>query len=146
MQGSSESKSNFFERLPVIAILCLLIFIIFARTGESMHGQLTQLGAYVWDDYFVLRSEINDPSCDPNIIVQQRLDELEAQATGSSDDFDLFDEGFDRDAARTSLENQVRQCIQEHALVDQLKAKVTPSLELFSSVEHKFSEISVMAL
>ncbi|MEE2731970.1 MAG: TRAP transporter large permease subunit [Pseudomonadota bacterium] len=145
MQGSSESKSNFFERLPVIAILCLLIFIIFARTGESMHGQLTQLGAYVWDDYFVLRSEINDPSCDPNINVHQRLDELEAQATGSSDDFDLFDEGFDRDAARTSLENQVRQCVQEHALVDQLKAKVTPSLELFSSVEHKFSEISIFS-
>ena len=146
MPSSSESKkSNIIERLPIVAILFLLIFIIFARTGESMHGQLTQLGAYIWEDYFVIRSEISDPTCDPTLNVQQRLNQLEAEANASADDFDLFDEGFDREAARTSLENQLRQCKQEIALVEELRAKVTPAVGIFSSIEHKFSEISIFS-
>ena len=70
MQSSSENKTRLLERLPIIAILCLLIFIIFARTGESVHGQITQLGAAIWEDYFILRADISDPNCDPDINIE----------------------------------------------------------------------------
>lgn len=145
MESSTETKNNLLERLPVIAILFLLIFIIFARTGESIHGQVTQLGAYIWDDYFVLRADISDPVCDPSINIQDRLNQLEAESISSSDDFDLFDEGFDRQAAQTSLENQLRLCQQEHAQVAEYRSKVTPAVQIFSAIEHKFSEISIFS-
>ncbi|MGB3623134.1 MAG: hypothetical protein WBA20_17450, partial [Ketobacter sp.] len=82
-ESSTLTKASFLERLPIIAILFLLIFIIFARTGESVHGQVTQLGTYLWDDYFVLRGDIPEPKCNPNIDIQQRLDKLEAEAGAS---------------------------------------------------------------
>lgn len=140
-----EDKSTFLERLPVIAILFLLIFIIFARTGESVHGQITQIGAYIWDDYFVLRTDITDPTCDPNVNIQQRLDTLEAEAAAPADDFELFDQGFDRKAAQTSLENQLRQCQLEHDQVAQYRSEITPAVEIFSAIEHKFSEASIFS-
>lgn len=145
IESSTEKKSTISERLPVIAILFLLIFIIFARTGESFHGQITQLGTYIWEDYFVLRADIANPTCDPNINIQERLNQLEAEAASSADDFDLFDEGFDRTAAQTSLENQVRLCQQEHLQIEEYRSKVTPAVEIFSAVEHKFSEISIFS-
>lgn len=145
MTSSTEKQGTFSERLPVVAILCLLIFIIFARTGESVHGQFTQLGSYLWEDYFILRADISNPTCDPNIDIQQRLNQLEAEASSSADDFDLFDEGFDRQAALTSLENQQRLCQQEHEQVTEYRAKVTPALEIFSAIEHKFSQASIFS-
>ncbi|NIR93985.1 MAG: hypothetical protein GWO08_10005, partial [Gammaproteobacteria bacterium] len=75
-----------------------------------------------------LRTEITEPTCDPAIDIEQRLDELEAAAGASAGDFDLFDEGFDRDSARTSLENQLQQCQQQHAQVAELSEKVTPAV------------------
>lgn len=146
MQSSHPSSPHrLSQRLPVIAILCLLIFIIFARTGENVHGQFTQLGSYLWEDYFILRADIQEPTCNPNINISQRLNQLEAEANSASDDFDLFDEGFDRQAAQTSLENQKRLCQQEHVQVAQYRSQVTPALELFSAVEHKFSEASIFS-
>jgi len=144
-ESSTLTKASFLERLPIIAILFLLIFIIFARTGESVHGQVTQLGTYLWDDYFVLRGDIPEPKCNPNIDIQQRLDKLEAEAGASAGDFDLFDEEFDRASAQSSLENQLHQCQRAHARAAEFRDKVTPSLLVFSAIEHKFSEASIFS-
>jgi len=145
MKSSNEVKTRYLERLPVVAILILLIFIIFARTGESVHGQISQLGAAIWEDYFVLRSELKAPTCDPDVNIKQRLDQLEAEAAQSADDFDLFDEGFNRTAARTSLENQIRQCQQEYAQAAEYEEQVTPAVKIFSAVEEKFSQASIFS-
>lgn len=145
MEMSSESRSTLSERLPIIAILCLLIFVIFARTGESVHAQFTQLGAYIWEDYFVLREDIPEPTCNPNINIQERLDQLEAEAENSADDFDLMADEFDRQSAQISLQNQLEQCQIQHAQVEKYKAQLTPSVEMFSAVEHKFSEASIFS-
>ena len=145
MQSSSENKTRLLERLPIIAILCLLIFIIFARTGESVHGQITQLGAAIWEDYFILRADISDPNCDPDINIEQRLNQLEAEAASSAGDFDLFDEGFDRASARTSLENQIRQCQLEYTQATAHRDQVTPAIRIFSAIEEKFSQASIFS-
>ncbi|MEE2733295.1 MAG: TRAP transporter large permease subunit [Pseudomonadota bacterium] len=140
-------KDSLLERLPVVAILLLLIFVIFARTGESVHGQMTQLGAYLWEDYFVLRSEVSTPDCNPHMNIEQRLQQLEAEA--GADDFDLFDDalddGFDRDAARTSLVKQQQQCALAHEQAARYLAQLTPALELYRSVEHVFSQASIFS-
>lgn len=133
------------ERLPIFFILLLLIFLIFARTGESLHGQMTKLGEYLWDDYFSMRGELVVPTCDPAMDIDARLNELEAESSGG-DDFDLLlDEGFDRDAARTSLESQKALCVQEHAKVEDLKEKITPSVKAFRQFEHLLAQASIFA-
>lgn len=38
-------------------ILALLLGTITSGTSENMHAQMLKLGAYIWDDYFVLRGE-----------------------------------------------------------------------------------------
>lgn len=131
------------QRAPVLVILFVLMFLIVARTGESIHGQMTKLGEYIWDDYFSLRAEPPAPTCDPNIDIEKRLDQLEAESTASGDDFDLLEEEFDREAARTSIVNQLHACKTEYEAVDTYKARVTLGVKLFRGLEHAFSQASV---
>ena len=140
---SHQSRAGIVERLPVIAILLLLIFVIFARTGESVHGQMTQMGSYLWEDYFVLRTEITIPTCNPSFDIEQRLDELEAASGGG--DFDLFDEGFDRESSRSSLLKQQQQCQLAHTNAERYLAQMTPTLEIYRSIEHLFSQASIFS-
>jgi len=148
-QLSAESKSpfsfSFTDRGPNLVILFVLIFLIFARTGESIHGQMTRLGEYLWDDYFSLRAEMPAPSCDPDMDIEVRLKELEADAKRSSSDFDLLEQSFDRKSAETSLENQKRICIREFQQIEAYNARVTPAVKLYRAIENKFSEASVFA-
>ncbi|CBL43593.1 Putative integral membrane protein [gamma proteobacterium HdN1] len=147
---SAEAKranvALFSEKIPVLVILTVLVFLIFARTGESIHGQMTKLGEYFWDDYFSLRAEPKRPTCDLQMDITARLNQLEAQASQSSDDFDdLLDSGFDREAARTSLENQHRVCQQQYQALEQYEARVTIWVKLFRGLEHQFSQASIFA-
>ncbi|AUM12388.1 TRAP transporter large permease subunit [Ketobacter alkanivorans] len=143
LETQPHIKAGISERLPVIAILLLLIFIIFARTGESVHGQMTRMGAIFWEDYFILRSEITLPTCNPNFDIEQRLNQLEAESGGG--DFDLFDEGFDRESSRTSLIQQQANCKAEYAKAEKYKSQITPLLELFRAAEHLFSQASIFS-
>ena len=143
MTQTANDQDNFFERIPILVILGLLVFLIFARTGESVHGQMTKLGEFLWDDYFTLRTEVSTPSCNPDPDIEARLDQLEQKAAAEADD--LLGEDFDRNAARQSLENQSRLCQQEHALAEQYQSRVTPQVVLFREIEHKFSQASIFA-
>lgn len=110
-----------------------------------MHGQMTKLGEFFWPDYFALRADIPKPSCDPNFSVDKRLAEIEAETAASSDDFDLLDDEFDRESTRTSLENQLRVCQNEHRLAEHYQAKVTTGVRIYRAIEHKFSQASIFA-
>lgn len=149
------SKSNSIEkrlsipwsqRIPISAILILLLFLIFARTGESMHGQMTKVGESLWDNYFAMRADPVKPDCDPNFDVQARLDELEAQSSGGDDDFDLLMESsFDREASQKSLERQKALCASEFAEYESVAAGITPSVKTFRTVEHHLANASIFA-
>lgn len=141
----SPQVAFFSERAPVLVILFVLVFLIFARTGESIHGQMTKLGEYLWDDYFSLRADLPVPSCDVNLDIPARLNQLEAESEKASADFDLLDEGFNRAAAQASLENQHRICVREHQMAEQYEARVTVGVKVFRTIEHQFSQASVFA-
>ena len=133
------------ERAPILIILMLLIFLIFARTGENLHGQMTKLGEHLWEDYFSLRSDPPTPTCDPNFDIEKRLDELEAESSGG-DDFDLMlDDGFDREASRVSLESQKKLCVQEYAQAEDIRSKTTPAVKAFRGFEHQLAQASIFA-
>lgn len=143
MSRSVVSQGHIFERIPVLVILGLLVFLIFARTGESVHGQMSKLGQVFWDDYFTLRMDLSTPTCNPNPDIDARLDQLEHKVAGEMDD--LLGNEFDRDSARQSLENQIQLCRQEHALVERYQDQVTPAVRMFREVEHAFSQASIFA-
>jgi len=133
------------DRVPISVILLLLVFLIFARTGESLHGQLTKLGEALWDDYFSLREDTPTPTCDRFINIESGLDVLEAESNASSSGFDLFDEGFNREASRLSLERQKAECSAAYVQAEYLQSKVTPGVRAFRYIEHQFSMASLFA-
>lgn len=144
MTQTAHAQDNLFERIPVLVILGLLVFLIFARTGENVHGQMTKLGELFWDDYFTLRSDLTAPTCNPSVDVEARLDELERKAA-SADIDDLFATEFDREAARTSIVNQQALCAQQHAQFATYQERLTPAVSLFRDIEHQFSRASIFA-
>ncbi len=143
MSQTAAPQDNLFERIPILIILGLLLFLIFARTGESVHGQMSKLGQLFWEDYFSLRTDIATPACNPNPDIDARLDQLEQKAAVETDD--LMGDVFDRKAARQSLENQIVLCRQEHAQALQYQQRITPGVRLFREIEHRFSQASIFA-
>lgn len=142
---STQTNIPLIQRVPILIILALLIFLIFARTGESLHGQMTKLGEQLWDDYFAMRAEMPAPTCDPNMDIEARLNELEAAQSGA-DDFDLLmDDSFNRDAARQSLESQNELCVQEYATYERVQSKITPNVKMFRAFEHQLAQASIFA-
>lgn len=139
----AQTRVGILERIPILIILGLLVFLIFARTGENVHGQMAKLGQFFWEDYFSLRMDVSVPACNPDIDIDERLDQLEQKSEGDSDD--LMAEVFDRNAARHSLENQIQLCRQEHAAADSYRSRITPGVKLFRSVENTFSKVSIFA-
>lgn len=143
LTDAAPAQDTLFERLAILVILGLLVFLIFARTGESVHGQMAKIGELFWDDYVTLRNDVPMPTCNPSPNVEARLDQLEAKAAAEADD--LMGDSFDRDAARQSLENQMLLCQQEIAAAEQYKKRITPGVLLFREIEHKFSQASIFA-
>ena len=89
------------DKAPAIFILLLLVFVIFAHTGESIQSQLLNLGSYVWEDYVILRGDIPTPSCNPNIDIEKKLNRLEAESAAEEDD--LFANVFNRSSIKQSI-------------------------------------------
>ncbi|KZX76028.1 hypothetical protein A3715_13725 [Oleiphilus sp. HI0009] len=127
-------------------ILLLLLGTITSGTSENMHAQMLKLGAYLWDDYFVLRGDRPITECDPQEDIDSRLDVLEQEHIAENEAFSLLVDDFDRDSARESLVRQLRVCQKKHdeaAIYDQ---NLTPSVEVFRSLEHVFADISLFAI
>lgn len=141
--ASRPGPDSWLERIPVLVILGLLVFLVFARTGESVHGQMTKLGELIWEDYFSLRQDVPRPSCSLETDVEARLNELEKAAAAEADD--LLGSDFNRESARQSIENQLTQCRAEHAAADAYASKITPGIQLFREMEHLFSKASIFA-
>ena len=145
-QTAPHQKESLAERIPILVILGLLVFLIFARTGENVHGQMTKLGEVLWDDYFTLRKDVPTPTCNPNPNIEARLNQLEQAAGADSGGLDdLLDDGFDREAARTSLENQRRLCQEQFAQAELYKSRITPGVRVYREIEDKFSQASIFA-
>jgi len=75
-QTDISTLKLFTQRILSFSILALLFATIVAGTSENMHAQMLKLGAYVWDDYFILRGEQPVVDCELNIDIDARIEEL----------------------------------------------------------------------
>ncbi|KZY62933.1 hypothetical protein A3742_07470 [Oleiphilus sp. HI0071] len=127
-------------------ILALLLGTITSGTSENMHAQMLKLGAYIWEDYFVLRGDRPITECDPQEDIESRLDVLEQEHIAENEAFSLLAEDFNRDSARESLISQLRVCQKKHDDAAIYDANLTSAVEVFRSLEHVFADISLFAI
>ena len=96
---------NWLITLPVAV---LLLFAILFGTSAFIHGQLLSLGGNIWHDYNMLRYDMEQPSCDPDIDIDARVEQTKSSPADSEA---LFDAGpSDPEALRQSLEGRRDQC------------------------------------
>ena len=131
---------EWFSSLPVFF---LLMTVILAGNGEKIHAQLLKAGESIWHDYFILRGDIPVPDCKTNPDIDLELKKL-AGETDSLDDL-FADRPFDREAARASLESARQLCVEKHQLAQQNRARITPAVIVFRSIETSVAAISIFA-
>jgi TRAP-type C4-dicarboxylate transport system permease large subunit len=105
LSSTYSASRNWLITLPVAVLLLLAILF---GTSAFIHGQLLSLGGDIWQNYNMLRYDMAQPSCDPDMDIDARI----AQSSSASSDSDsLFDAGpSDPEAKRRSLESQRAQC------------------------------------
>lgn len=94
--------------------LLLLLAILFG-TSAFIHGQLLSLGGQIWQNYNMLRYDMPEPTCDPNIDIDAQVKQSQATESVASNDGSLFDAGpSDPEALRRSLESKRANCRQDY--------------------------------
>lgn len=137
---------EWFSSLPVFALLLLTLVI---GTGEMVHGQLLRFGESMFGDpvakvqYFMLRGDMDAPSCNPNVDIEAEIKRLTSPgaATASSDDIDdLFGEAAAVDPAmqRQSLTQANDICRSKHDLYNRVKAHKTTEVKIYRALETSF--------
>ena len=97
----------------------------------------------IWNDYYMLRGDIPTPDCNVNPDIELELNKL-ALETDKLDEL-FSDQPFDREAARASLEGARRLCLKKHQLAQQNRARITPAVIIFRSLETSVAAISIFA-
>lgn len=130
----TRSATEWFSSLP--ACILLLLVVIFS-TSSDIHNQILRVGEHYWPGYYKLRVDPVPPTCDPNINVEAQLQERLAQSAEEDDlGLDLFEATpVDPDLIRTSIENAKSECVNKYTSYEETKARITPTVEAFRSVE-----------
>ena len=139
-EGFDRSVKEWFSSLPA----CILLFlVVIFSTSSDIHNQILQVGEHFWPGYYKLRVDPVAPSCDPNINVEAKLQERLAQSQ-EDDGFglDLFDAApVDPDLIRQSIENARQDCITKVNTYEEVMERITPTVEMFRSVELFVSDL-----
>lgn len=122
---------NWLITAPVAVLLLLAILF---GTSAFIHGQLLSLGGGIWENYNMLRFDMSEPTCDPDMDIDARIASMQ-QSEAAEDS--LFDAGpADPEARRRSLESQTAQCQESYKRYEyNQKWTSTSTLRAFRSME-----------
>lgn len=137
---------NTLKKGLTISVLALLLLSIVAGTSENINAQLLKLGLNLWDNYYLLRGEPPQASCDPQADIESTLDELEARFNAHQEGFNLLDDEFDRENARISLNRQFIVCEKKHYDAAIYAQEFSTAVALFSKLESSFAQISLFSI
>jgi len=130
---ANRSIGEWLVSLPTIFILLTVIFL---GTGEYMHSQLLKFGESQWDQYFILRGDIPNPDCNPDINIDAEVARLVSEAeTESADELDLFAEEVNPDAIRQSVEQSLAMCREKWSIAKQNQERVTDDVRIYREIE-----------
>lgn len=143
MASNTQTNRSFAEWFSSLPACILLFLVVIFSTSSDIHNQILQVGEHFWPGYYKLRVDPVQPSCDPNINVEETLKQ---RLTESQEDdglgLGLFDAApIDPDLIRTSIENARLECLNKVKSYDDVMGRITPSVEAFRSVELFVSEL-----
>lgn len=125
--------------------LGILLFMILVTTAENLQSQIIRLGITIWPDYTQLRDDNVLPSCQADFDIEQRLDELAAEA-GSPNVDSLLEEEFDREQARRSLMGQQILCQELMKRAEQRESQMTPAVKAYRQLDAGVAALAGLAL
>lgn len=130
---ANRSAGEWLVSLPAFFILLTVIFL---GTGEYIHSQLLKLGESQWDEYFILRADIADPTCNPDPDIDAEVERLITEAEAdAADELDMFAEEVDPEAIRRSVEGSRDLCRERWRIAQQNQERVSPEVRVFRSIE-----------
>ena len=107
---------NLREWVSSLPVFIVLLGVLFLSIGENFNAQLNKLGNSIWPDYHILRLDVPEPACDPNVDIDAEVRRMVAQKQQEAQD-DPFggmfgSEEIDRGAIRESLQKRIDLCQQ----------------------------------
>lgn len=136
-----ESARNWLLTLPTGL---LLLAALFFGTSAFIHGQLLAVGGQIWDNYSILRADLDAPTCNPDINIDQRVKEIVAESGGGGGG--LLDMGpADPEAVRQSLttkRNQCRQTLERYEYYSQASSTLT--LQAYRFIERSMAVVATI--
>ena len=140
MSTTYSAGRNWLITLPVAV---LLLFAILFGTSAFIHGQLLSLGGEIWQNYNTLRYDMSEPTCDPDLDIDARLEQSQS-STADADS--LFDAGpSDPEAKRRSLESQRDQCRASYERYEyNSEMTATSTLRAYRTLELSMGRINQM--
>ena len=134
---------NWLITLPIAALLLLAILF---GTSAFIHGQLLSLGGDIWQNYNMLRVDMAEPACDPDMDIDARVAQSQSSASAAPDEDSLFDAGpSDPQALRRSLEAQRGQCRESYERYEyNQQTTSTSTLRAYRSLELGMGRINQM--
>ena len=126
------------------AITSLLLSIIVFASANMLHAQLIPMGNVLFDDYFALRSGIEQPSCDRTMNIDEAVKQQIAQQNMTDDGLgDLFaPEPVNEGAIRQSIEKQIQLCEDNWTHYETHRSKLTPAVERYREMEQSIGLVS----
>jgi TRAP-type C4-dicarboxylate transport system permease large subunit len=135
--------------IPAFLIFSLLSFVVVLGLGDSIHSRLLNLGENLWEGYYLLDPDAEQPSCNVNQNIELSVKVLMAEQLADSAD-DLFDDdlfssdtGASEQDFRDSLTSSLAMCQAEHKNYHFQKSRITPTLENFKSVETSVADFLI---
>jgi len=136
MAFAENTPNKWREWLSTFPVLLLLLFVVVAGTSENVHTQLLNTGELIWDEYFLLRGDMPQPTCNQNPDIEKELGRIELEFEAENDGLGLFDdEVFDRDATRKSIEGARALCVEKHRIALDNQTRVTTAVRVFRAIE-----------
>ncbi|MGC1510952.1 TRAP transporter large permease subunit [Ketobacter nezhaii] len=137
---------NLREWASSLPVFLVLIAVLLLSVGENLNSQLNKLGNQIWPDYSILRLDVPMPSCDPDMDIDLRLQEIivSKQKEAEDDPFGgMFgDADINEEAIRTSLNKQVELCKLKHDAAKKVVEQKTPNVERFVALDMTLSVLS----
>ena len=132
---ANRSIGEWISSLPTLVILLITIFL---ASGEIIHSQLLKIGENTWQEYFLLRANQSEPTCERNRDIEADVARTiaEREANAADDPLaGLLGTDIDEDAIRRSLERSQEVCEGRWERYERVQSRITPAVMAFRSVE-----------
>jgi TRAP-type C4-dicarboxylate transport system permease large subunit len=116
------------------------VLVIAQGTGSMLHSRLLDLGERLFPDYSELRTDPEEPTCDPETVGRTLpetapAEEDEASGAGDDDFLDGLIEEPDSGPSEAAIQAAREQCLQAHADYTDRVDRITGGVRVFRGVE-----------